>query len=376
MSKFRIGTRVNIISGHMKGSSGIIKESCDVSNGTEYHIILDGESEERIYYEHNLEFENILDMEIDDKEEDVTENTLLDNDINDNSILLLEMAGRIPGEIFVDKKGKRRLIIAVGSNETRGVAHFHVFRNKVDWRNWKNGACLMFKKNKYFDHKDNSETLTKDELEVVMKCLKSKPAPDLIGENNWQFLISLWNSNNYDWKIDINTLMQEYDYDTITRYKEDEITESSISENILDMEIDDYESYYEMAQVKWGLMSIKLAIYGKEGSYPHFHFYKECAPEKGIPEEKKASGGCLCIESANYFIHGTYTEKMNPKEIEGLIEFLKSPHKSLKKITNWEYIVDEWNQNNPDQKQLPVDLAIPDYRSDMNSIQEDKRKNK
>lgn len=99
-------------------------------------------------------------------------NEKLDTDINDNSILLLEMAGRIPGEIFVDKKGKRRLIIAVGSNETRGVAHFHVFRNKVDWRNWKNGACLMFKKNKYFDHKDNSETLTKDELEVVMKCLK------------------------------------------------------------------------------------------------------------------------------------------------------------------------------------------------------------
>lgn len=85
------------------------------------------------------------------------------------------------------------------------------------------------------------------------------------------------------------------------------------------------EPYFEMAQVKWGFMSIKLAIYGKEGSYPHFHFYKECAPEKGIPEEKKAGGGCLCIESANYFIHGTHTEKMNPKEINGLIAFLKSP---------------------------------------------------
>ena len=37
------------------------------------------------------DYVDILDMEIDDKEEDVTENTLLDNDINDNSILLLEM---------------------------------------------------------------------------------------------------------------------------------------------------------------------------------------------------------------------------------------------------------------------------------------------
>lgn len=157
-----------------------------------------------------------------------------------------------------------------------------------------------------------------------------------------------------------------------------ESTESGdiMNENILDMEIDDYESYFEIAQVKWGFMSIKLAIYGKEGSYPHFHFYKECAPEKGIPEEKKASGGCLCIESANYFIHGTHTEKMNPKEIDGLIAFLRKKNRTFTSITNWEYIVGQWNDNNPDQKQLPVNIDIPDYRSDMNTIQEDKRKNK
>ena len=33
MGKFRIGTKVNIVSGLMKGSSGIIKESKDFSNG-------------------------------------------------------------------------------------------------------------------------------------------------------------------------------------------------------------------------------------------------------------------------------------------------------------------------------------------------------
>lgn len=44
---------------------------------------------------------------------------------------------------------------------------------------------------------------------------------------------------------------------------------------------------------------------------------------KRYSRREKASGGCLCIESANYFIHGTHTEKMSPKEIDGLIAFLR-----------------------------------------------------
>ncbi len=142
MGKFRIGTKANIVSGLMKGSSGIIKESKDFSNGAEYHIILDGESEERIYYEHNLEFENILDMEI-----------------------------------------------------------------------------------------------------------------------------------------------------------------------------DDYESYYEMAQVKWGFMSIKLAVYGKEGKYPHFHFYKGCAPEKGIPDEKSGLGNSLSPNFRSFFMFFFFTFLHIPENI-------------------------------------------------------------
>lgn len=61
---------------------------------------------------------------------------------------------------------------------------------------------------------------------------------------------------------------------------------------------------------------------------------------------------------------------MDRKEIDALISFLKSPHKLLKQYTNWEYIISEWDQHNPEQKQLPIDLPIPDYRHDMSSIQE------
>lgn len=274
-----------------------------------------------------------------------------------------EMAGRIPGEIKAKKKGSDILIVAVGSDEKRGEAHFHVFKNKNDFENWKNGACLCFKENKYFDHDSHKESLTKDEIKVLMDILGSKPDESLPGNTYWQYLIYLWNGNNFDFRIDINTPIQGYNYDTITRYKE-------YSETRNNRGID--EEFLEMATIKWGFMSIKLAIYGDEGSgYPHFHFYKNLKPEEGIPASYRSGGGCLAIESANYFVHGGHQEKLNPEEIKGLRVFLKEKNRSINSITNWEYIVGMWNDNNPDQKQLPTDIQIPDYRSDMGIVNEE-----
>lgn len=129
-----------------------------------------------------------------------------------------EMAGRIPGQLKVGKK-RGILIVAMGANESRGEAHFHVYRSEKDLKAWKNGACLMFKENKYFDHADNKETLTRDEMKTLMECLKSRPSDTLPGKSYWQYLIYLWNGNNSDFEIDIDTPMPDYDYDTITRYK-------------------------------------------------------------------------------------------------------------------------------------------------------------
>lgn len=102
----------------------------------------------------------------------------------------------------------------------------------------------------------------------------------------------------------------------------------------------DGEVFLEMTTIRSGFMSIKLAIYGREGlGYPHFHFYKNLKPESEIPESVRQGGGCLCIESANYFVHGEHTERLTSKEIKGLIKFLKEPNRTLKEISNWEYIL-------------------------------------
>lgn len=114
-----------------------------------------------------------------------------------------EMAGRLPD---IEK-----LIIAIGVDESINEAHFHVFRNETDFKLWESGACLLFKDNKYVIHGKNTELLTRDELNDLVKQLRSKPLPGILGDSNWQWLINLWNANNYDSCIDLNTPMPEYE---------------------------------------------------------------------------------------------------------------------------------------------------------------------
>jgi hypothetical protein len=126
----------------------------------------------------------------------------------------------------------------------------------------------------------------------------------------------------------------------------------------------------EMSQVKGGFMGIKLAAWGREGNIPHFHFYRGISPNKGVPDNAIRSGGCICIKEAAYFIHGRHRDTMRPREIKGLIEFLKMPHVELSKISNWEYILATWNGANPYSVQVDVNTPIPAYTSNMGTIQQ------
>ena len=136
-----------------------------------------------------------------------------DNEITTNDEAFLEMAGRLPR----DKSGRCKLIVAVGADE-RNIAHFHVFRSENDLRAWKNGACLYFTENKYYDHSDNAETLTKDELKELSFILKAQYKH--FGITNWQHLVGLWNDNNDRYEIPEDTPMPDYDYKTILSINE------------------------------------------------------------------------------------------------------------------------------------------------------------
>lgn len=205
MNKFNIGDQVKIL-GHIKqtGIIGII-ESIDVeSNVAPMYSIKDNNG----YCIKNIS-ENILEK----VEMNIFEKVMFEQE-QSNSEAFFEMSGRLPR----DPSGRCKLVIAVGGRE-KNIAHFHVFRSEEDKEAWKNGACFFFTENRYYDHRDNAETLTEDELEELVELLK-KPYKRNNSITNWQQLVYLWNDNNDRYEIPDDTPMPNYDYKTIERYKE------------------------------------------------------------------------------------------------------------------------------------------------------------
>lgn len=60
--------------------------------------------------------------------------------------------------------------------------------------------------------------------------------------------------------------------------------------SLMDTPIDG--TFFEMAAVKGGFMSIKLSVWCDEGKYLHFHFYHGVGPDQGVPN-KGHGGGCI-----------------------------------------------------------------------------------
>lgn len=132
--------------------------------------------------------------------------------------------------------------------------------------------------------------------------------------------------------------------------------------------------FFDFAAVPYGFDRTKLAIYGGEGMIPHFHFFKDNPIDRGIINTRKE--GCICILEPYYFLHGAHQEMMNNQEIKSLKKFLNTKCRNPGKcgdMTVWEYIINKWNTNNPNQTQIPKGHKIPDYKSDMPNITDKKK---
>lgn len=106
---------------------------------------------------------------------------------------------------------------------------------------------------------------------------------------------------------------------------------------------------YEMGQVG-RFSSIVLIVRNDEGQIPHFHFIKKQA--------KKNKEGCVCLETAEYFIHPGKTATLSGSERDLLIEFLQSTEPFSKK-TYYEKLCDKWNELNRDNKDAKLIENIP-----------------
>lgn len=117
--------------------------------------------------------------------------------------------------IYYDDILKMKYIISIGWNEVLEYPHMHIFRSYDDYRQWKNGACLSLIRNEYYDHSNNRERLSKDELKEIVELL-NLPNKDNPKRSNWEELISYWNDTHYTNYLPLDISIPEYDIDSIS----------------------------------------------------------------------------------------------------------------------------------------------------------------
>lgn len=119
--------------------------------------------------------------------------------LNEESHPLMEMANI--GSLSGAKK------ICVFPNEGP-VRHFHIFTGRdpkiAEWH-----TCIEFESPAYFHHIGKTDTLEPKEKRELCDFF-SAPYKWIPSITNWQHALSLWNDNNPQWEISMDTPMPEY----------------------------------------------------------------------------------------------------------------------------------------------------------------------
>lgn len=118
------------------------------------------------------------------------------------------------------------------------------------------------------------------------------------------------------------------------------------------IENDEYNSIHkleEMASTGPDYKGYRFFVYGNEGNNPHFHVVKD-----------KQTVCCIRLDCVGYW-HENKFPKCNSSLRDIIIEHLQRPYRVEKfGINNWEYLVQAWNNDNPDHL-MSEDMQMPDY---------------
>lgn len=118
--------------------------------------------------------------------------------------------------------------------------------------------------------------------------------------------------------------------------------------------------------IKNAFDGITIRVNNDEGQEPHFHFYPD-------PDDKGVFG-CICLGKAKYFAHKEDSKRKNKKlnshEMKELKKFLAQPWKKPNGMTNWQYMADAWNKQNPTSQVVDTKQEIPKYYSNMPTTKE------
>ena len=104
----------------------------------------------------------------------------------------------------------------------------------------------------------------------------------------------------------------------------------------------------------------RIYVYSSEGYYPHCHLKFD-----------DNTVCCICLNSANYFSHGSKTKTLTSSEMDAFIKWCnKLINIDGKSITNWKHMVDTWNNgiSNLQMMKIPELTTMPKYTYNMPSI--------
>ena len=117
------------------------------------------------------------------------------------------------------------------------------------------------------------------------------------------------------------------------------------------------QELYEMARIGY-VDDYELYINTDDaGNIPHFHLRDA--------DDWDKFHTCICIEKPEYFIHGNKQDKCNSKLKKDISKFMYEFHSGYR-MSNYEVIVNLWNQNNSKMNIQPRfdnsgNIIIPDY---------------
>lgn len=114
-----------------------------------------------------------------------------------------------------------------------------------------------------------------------------------------------------------------------------------------------------MARIGWipynTMNTIEVYVHtNDDGKIPHFHIRKYGRNNKFEWET------CILYDSADYFLHGRYSDTIPNKIAKELDKMLRMSNPKRGGISFWQTAVDDWNSNNSDIE-LPRDIEQPDY---------------
>ena len=261
---------------------------------------------------------------------------------------------------------RNRFKVSVVQGGEGPVPHVHVYFEHKDSK--QDVAYICLGSNEYSpQHDKETKILNSQERKALVKFFNtfqkgvfiSSKDGNPIPANCWQECVDIWiktyrpeDPTRY-FEVDEETglyIMPDYSEIHFPKSKKTnaktESTESGdiMNENILDMEIDDYESYFEMATITRDIDrkgNILIAVNPERDrlSIPYFKVYDSddiLTAERVIRLHFKDSGMEYHKDKYKEWV-------LNADDKKHIIRVLKKTSKRFKAYTNWQYMCFQWN---------------------------------